>query len=123
MSEGRGGDAFELLRRAVIAFRDERDWAQFHNPKDLAMGLSIEAAELAELFLWKRPAEAEDALADPAFRSRLADELADVQVYLLYLADAAGLSLPAAVRDKMRKNAEKYPVDRAKGSAAKYTEL
>lgn len=116
-------DAFAELQRAAVRFRDERDWAQFHNPKDLALGLSIEAAELAELFLWKTAGEAEAALRDPALKQRLAEELADVQIYLLYLAEAAGLSLPDAVRAKIEANGRKYPVEKSKGSAAKYTEL
>ena len=113
---------FEALRQAAIRFRDERDWAQFHNPKDLAMGLSIEAAELAELFLWKTTDEAREALADEDLRARLADEIADVQIFLLYLADAAGIDLPQAVREKIAKNAAKYPVAKSRGSAAKYTD-
>lgn len=121
MSEGR--DVFSELMRAAIRFRDERDWAQFHDPKDLALGLSIEAAELAELFLWKRPGESEAALSEAPFRQRLAEELADVQIFLLYLAHAADLDLPEAVRAKLAINARKYPVDRARGNATKYKDL
>lgn len=116
-------DAFDELRDAALRFRDERDWAQFHTPKDLAMGLSIEAAELCELFLWKGPDESREALEDEDFRRRVAHELADVQVFLLYLAHATGVSLPDAVRDKLRLNAEKYPADKARGVAKKWNEL
>lgn len=111
------------LCAAAIRFRDERDWAQFHSPKNLALGLSIEAAELAELFLWRTDAESRADLDEPEFRERLSHELADVLVYLLYLANDAGLDLAEAVRAKLALNAEKYPVERAKGSAKKYTEL
>ncbi len=113
----------EELQREAIAFRDAREWAQFHAPKNLVLGLGIEAAELGELFLWKTDEEARAALADPVFRERVADEIADVQVFLLYLADAAGIPIGEAVRAKLRKNADKYPVEKARGSAKKYTEL
>lgn len=116
-------DSIRELQQAVIAFRDERDWAQFHLPKDLALGLSVEAGELAELFLWKSKAEVETALQEQKFRTRLADEMADVLVFLLYLAGASNIDLGAAVQNKVKKNAEKYPVEKARGSAAKYTEL
>lgn len=116
-------DAFAALLREAVRFRDDRDWAQFHNPKDLALGLSIEAAELAELFLWKSPEEARAALADETLRTRLAEEMADVQIFLLYLSEASGIDLPDAVREKLKKNGLKYPVERSRGSARKYTDL
>ncbi|GAB4408841.1 MAG: nucleotide pyrophosphohydrolase [Bacteroidia bacterium] len=98
---------------ALAAFRDARDWGQFHNAKDLA--LSIEAAELNELFLWKSP----DA-ADPA---RLKEELADVFAYALLLADRLGFDVRQIVLDKLELNAAKYPIDKARGSARKYDAL
>ena len=101
----------EQLRK----FRDERDWAQFHNAKDLALALNIEAGELLELFLWKR---AEDADAD-----RIKEELADVLAYAFMLADKYGLNVAQIMQDKLAKNKQKYPVDKAKGSAKKYNEL
>jgi dCTP diphosphatase len=117
-------DTLSSLQEAALRFRDERDWAKFHTPKDLALGLTIEAGELAELFLWKTPAQADAALREDAeFRRRLGEELADVQIFLLYLARAGGLDLGAAVRAKLAANAAKYPVEKARGSAAKYTEL
>lgn len=103
------------LIEALRQFRDERDWAQFHNGKDLALALSIEASELLELFLWK---PAEDA--DPA---KLREELADVFAYALLLADKYGLDVGQIVLDKIEKNRQKYPVEKAKGSAKKYHEL
>ena len=117
-------DTLAALQAAAIRFRDEREWAQFHTPKDLALGLTIEAGELAELFLWKTREESNAAMrGDLDFRRRLAEELADVQIYLLYLAQAGGFDLADAVRNKLAINAAKYPVDKARGSTAKYTEL
>jgi dCTP diphosphatase len=116
-------DSLQELCDLVLRFRDERDWAQFHQPKDLVAGLQIEAAELAELFLWKTPAAVEAEMLDEEFRERLADELADVQTFLLYLAHACQVDLAQAVRAKLAKNAQKYPVEKARGSAKKYDQL
>ena len=103
------------LQREALAFRDERDWAQFHNAKDLAAGLSIEASELLECFLWKDAKSA-----DPA---KLREELADVIVYALLLAHEAQIDIPQAVRAKLALNALKYPVDKAKGRGDKHDNL
>ena len=108
-------NTIDSLMREVVAFRDERDWKQFHNGKDLALGLSIEAAELNELFLWKK---AEDVDVE-----KLKEELADVMNYVLLMADAFSLDLAEIVRQKIKMNAQKYPVDKAKGKATKYTDL
>jgi NTP pyrophosphatase (non-canonical NTP hydrolase) len=99
----------------VRKFRDERDWAQFHNAKDLAAGLSIEAAELLEQFLWKQPKEA-----DPA---KVQAELADVLIFALLLAHEQKIDLTQAITQKLAENAAKYPVEKAKGRATKYDEL
>jgi NTP pyrophosphatase (non-canonical NTP hydrolase) len=107
-------DVDQLIRK-ILEFRDKRNWAQFHNPKDLALGLSIEAAELNELFLWKKPEEA-----DPA---RVREELADVLIFVLLLLEKYGLNLEEIVREKLAANEEKYPADKARNSAAKYTDL
>lgn len=96
-------------------FRDDRDWQQFHNPKDLAAALSIEASELLEVFLWKTPEEADI--------DRVKEELADVLAYALLLSDSYGFDIQEIILDKIRKNEQKYPVGKAKGSAKKYTEL
>lgn len=104
-------DVMERLRQ----FRDDRDWKQFHNPKDLAVALSIEASELLEAFLWKTPEEADV--------EKVKEELADVLSYALLLADAYGLDTKEIVLDKIERNEAKYPVDKAKGNARKYTEL
>jgi NTP pyrophosphatase (non-canonical NTP hydrolase) len=103
------------LQKEAIAFRDARDWAQFHNAKDLAAGLSIEASELLECFLWKDAKSA-----DPA---KIREELADVLVYALLLAHEAKIDIPSAVRSKLAQNALKYPVEKARGRADKYDQL
>ncbi len=105
----------KTLINKIVKFRDERDWGQFHNSKDLALALSVEASELLELFLWKKN---EDFNVD-----KLKDELADVLMYALLLADKNNLDIHQIVLDKIKKNAEKYPVDKAKGNATKYNEL
>jgi NTP pyrophosphatase (non-canonical NTP hydrolase) len=96
-------------------FRDERDWAQFHDSKNLALALSIEAAELNELFLWKKDAESE-----AVDKQRLREELADVFAYALMLAGRHGLNVSQIIKDKIALNAKKYPVESSRGSSAKY---
>jgi NTP pyrophosphatase (non-canonical NTP hydrolase) len=103
------------LQKAALAFRDQRDWAQFHNAKDLAVGLSIEASELLECFLWKNPQAADS--------EKIREELADVLVYALLLAHEVKIDISSAVHDKLAKNAIKYPVSKAKGRADKYDQL
>ena len=112
----------ELLRlqEAVLAFRDERDWKQFHTLKNLAAGLAIEAGELQELLLWKTDPQALR-FAQEDGRESLQDELADCMIYILYLSEALGLDLNEAVLSKLSKNAKKYPADQARGRADKYT--
>lgn len=105
----------ETLTQELVRFRNERDWEQFHNPKDLAMAISIEAGELLELFLWKDPKEAN--------LEKVKEELADVLAYALLLADKYQLDVKQIVLDKIKQNGEKYPVEKAKGSAKKYNEL
>ena len=107
----------ETIRR-VIQFRDNRDWRQFHTPKDLAISLSLEAAELLEVFQWSgTDLECRDKL------DRIREELADVLSYCVLMADVCGLDLDEILNAKVDKNAAKYPVEKARGSAAKYTEL
>jgi dCTP diphosphatase len=113
----------EDLVQAVLRFRDEREWRQFHNPKDLAISITLEAAELLEQFQWKRPDEVDALLADAASRQRMGEEMADVLILLISLADATGIDLAAAAEAKLAENARKYPVDRARGSAKKYDQL
>lgn len=111
------------LVKAVLTFRDQRDWKQFHNPKDLAISISLEAAELLEHFQWKSAGEVEALLKAEDNRRRLGEEMADMLLLLVSLADVVGLDLVAAAWAKLRENAVKYPVERAKGSAKKYDEL
>ena len=112
--------AYEDLRRQLRAFVDERDWDAFHTPKDLAMSVAIEAGELMELFQW-RDLQAADVTAED--RRRIGEELADVVLYSMLLADKAGIDLLDAVGNKLAQNAAKYPAERARGRADKYDKL
>lgn len=111
------------LQAEAVRFRDERDWAQFHNAKELAINLCIEAAELLELTQWHPPQAIAARLDTPAGGEAFADELSDVLLTVLLLADDRGLDLAAAYRRKLEKNRAKYPVDKARGSAEKYDRL
>jgi NTP pyrophosphatase (non-canonical NTP hydrolase) len=99
----------------LTQFRDERDWSQFHNPKDLAIAINVEAGELLEIFLWKDPAEVK--------KEKVREELADVFAFAFFLAEKYGFDVKQMVMDKMEANARKYPVDKSKGTAKKYNEL
>lgn len=107
----------EQLKNAVIAFADERDWAQYHSPKNLAMGLAIEAAELMEHFLWKTQAESES----PEEPNAVEGELADVFIFTLNLAARLKIDLAACTERKLKENARKYPADLVHGKAHKHT--
>ena len=107
----------ETIQR-VICFRDDRDWRQFHTPKDLAISMSLEAAELLELFQWSGTD-----LECTEKREKLREELADVLSYCILMADVCGLDLDEIMNEKITKNEAKYPVEKARGNAAKYTEL
>ncbi len=111
----------DTLKQQLLAFRRERDWEQFHNPKDIAISLSIEAAELLEWFQWRTLDEIQTMLVSDK-RQALEDEIADVAVYLTYLCHDLQIDLPAVIRRKMQKNAAKYPKDLVKGRADKYNE-
>ena len=102
----------------VLKFRDDRNWRQFHNPKDLAISVSLEAAELLEIFQWSA-----DDLVCADKLDKIREELADVLCYSVLLADRCGLDMDEIIREKMKRNAEKYPVEIAYGNKAKYTEL
>jgi NTP pyrophosphatase (non-canonical NTP hydrolase) len=108
---------------AVCRFRDERDWAQFHTPKNLAAATAIEAAELQERFLWQTDAEVDRDLADAAKKAGVADEIADVVMFAMLLADRLGIDLAEAVTAKLAANERKYPIALARGNARKYTEF
>ena len=111
------------LKTRVLAFVRERDWEQFHTPKNLSMALAAESGELMEHFLWATPEQSRAIALEPAKRSKIADELADVVIYALEFANMTGLDLSAAIEAKMASNAKKYPIEKAKGRAEKYTEL
>ena len=113
--------SINALTEKIVAFRDARDWKQFHNPKDLAAGLANEAAELQEIFLWKKPDEVEEAVSQK--REHISDELADITYYALLLAHDLNIDLSQALTAKLVKNAAKYPIEKAKGSHVKYDEL
>jgi NTP pyrophosphatase (non-canonical NTP hydrolase) len=106
------------LIEALVKFRDERDWSQFHDSKNLATAISIEAAELNEVFLWKDVKASEE-----VDKEKIKEELADVFAYALLLAEKHNLDVKQIVLDKTERNAQKYPVEKAKGSAKKYNEL
>ncbi|NNC89226.1 MAG: nucleotide pyrophosphohydrolase [Akkermansiaceae bacterium] len=110
----------EEITGRIRAFRDERDWAQFHNPKDMAIAISVEASELLEHFLWKSPPEVEQRLV--THREDIEDEIADIAIYLAELADNLGIDLLAAMERKIAKNAARYPAAQVRGSALKYDE-
>mgnify|MGYP000438576599 FL=1 len=113
-------DSLEGLKLAMRKFADERDWNQFHSPKNLAMALSGEAGELIECFQWLTEDQSSD-LTD-AQRAAVADEIADVQLYLVRLADKVGVDIGAAVEQKIKKNEAKYPAEKVRGSAKKYSD-
>jgi dCTP diphosphatase len=109
------------LQQQLRDFARERDWEQFHSPKNLSMALTVEAGELQELFQWLT--EAQSAAPDARLKQRAAEEIADVFLYLCRLADVLGIDLAQAAKAKLASNAERYPVDKARGSALKHTEL
>jgi dCTP diphosphatase len=114
-------ESLQCLREALRQFAFERDWDQFHFPKNLAIALSVEAAELLEHFQWMP--EADSAALDEPTRAKVREEMADVLLYLIRLADKLNIDLPGAAVEKMRVNAAKYPVDKSRGTSKKYTEL
>ena len=105
----------EELQQKIVQFTEDRDWDQFHNPKDLAIALSVEASELLEAFIWKKPEEAKI--------EKVKEELADVFNYAILIANKYNLDIKQIVLDKLARNAEKYPVEKAKGNAKKYNEF
>lgn len=111
----------EQILAMIRKFRDDRDWMQFHDPKNLAVSLMIEAAELLEHFQWKEREEVEKYVI--SHKEEISDEIADVAVYLAELADNLGIDLLKAMENKLEKNAKKYPVEKARGRAVKYNKL
>lgn len=114
-------DTIESLTAEIRAFRDARDWLAFHNPKELAVAITAEAGELLQHFVWQDPAQSEQRVRER--REELASEMADIAILLLEMADNCQISLAGAIRSKLAKNDERYPVAKAKGSNKKYNEL
>ena len=114
---------FAELKSRVLAFARERDWEQFHAPKNLSMALAAEAGELMEHFLWATSEASRMIARDPVKRQKIEEELADVVIYALEFANMTGINLAAVIETKMAANAKKYPVEKAKGRSEKYTEL
>ncbi len=110
----------KAIQEKLEAFAEERDWNQFHSPKNLAMALSVEVSELLEHFQWLT--QQQSANLDPKTLETVATEIADIQIYLLRLADKLGIDIESAIHLKMQDNKRKYPADQVRGSAAKYTE-
>jgi dCTP diphosphatase len=111
------------LKARVLAFARERDWEQFHAPKNLSMALAAEAGELMEHFLWATPEQSQAVVRDAVKRRKIEDELADVVIYALEFANMTGIDVAAAIERKMVENAKKYPVEKSRGRSDKYTEL
>ncbi len=110
----------EDITEKIREFRDERDWAKFHNPKDMAIAISIEASELLEHFLWKSPDEVQNRIKEK--RDDVESEIADIGIYLTELADNLEIDLLAAMEKKIAINAKRYPIKQVKGSSKKYSE-
>ncbi len=111
------------IKERILAFAKERDWEQFHAPKNLSMALAAEAGELMEHFLWATSEASRDVVKDPAKRAKIEEELSDVIIYALEFANMTGIDVAKAIEKKMAANAAKYPVEKAKGRSDKYTEL
>jgi len=111
------------LKASVLAFAEERDWIQFHSPKNLSMALAAEAAELMEHFLWSGSEASRDTVHQESRRQEIREELADILIFAMEFANVSGIDLTEAIKEKMVLNASKYPVEKARGRSAKYTEL
>lgn len=121
MSTDRSTDSIEQLQSGIRRFAEDRDWQPFHTPKNLVMALTVEAAELMEHFQWATPEQSQSP--DPVKLAEIGEEMSDVLIYLVRLADVLELDLLAAARAKLIHNGQKYPVDQARGNARKYTEF
>lgn len=111
------------IKAKVLAFARERDWEQFHSPKNLSMAISAEAAELMEHFLWQSSEQSLEDMSTSDLREPVEEELADIMIFAIEFANVAGIDLSEVIERKMRRNAEKYPVEKARGRSVKYTKL
>ncbi len=116
-------DGLQALTKKILAFRDERDWEQFHTPRNIAAALAVEVGELQEAFLWKNDKEVQKLLETTGGVEKVREEVADVMIYCLLLAHACGIDPEAAIHAKIAINAEKYPVNLARSKALKYSDL
>ena len=114
-------DSIAHLTREIMAFRDARDWKQFHNPKEMAVAITAEAGELLQHFVWQNPAQSETRVTER--KGELESEMADIAILLFEMAESCGVDLAEAMRAKLARNELRYPVDKAKGSNKKYNEL
>ncbi len=114
---------FESILKKIKKFRDQRDWKKFHNPKDMAEAISIESSELLELFLWKTKEESLKFAKVKKNKEEISDEVADIMAFLIEFCDNSGIDIEKAIESKLQKNAKKYPVNKSKGVATKYTKL
>ncbi|MGB0743298.1 MAG: nucleotide pyrophosphohydrolase [Opitutales bacterium] len=113
----------QQIKDKVLAFAKERDWEQFHSPKNLSMAIAAEAAELMEHFLWSSPEKSQTDMEEEKLRAKVEEELADIFIFAIEFANVTGIDLSATIEEKMKRNAEKYPVEKARGRSDKYTDL
>jgi NTP pyrophosphatase (non-canonical NTP hydrolase) len=113
----------DSFQKVISNFARERDWEQFHTPKNLSMALSVEASELVEIFQWVTAEQSQNIKNIPEIKHAAAEEIADILTYLLRISDLLEIDIPTSLEQKIEKNGEKYPIDKAKGNAKKYTEL
>lgn len=111
------------IKDKVLAFAKERDWEQFHSPKNLSMAIAAEAAELMEHFLWQSADQSREDVDGEKLRAKVEEELADIFIFAIEFANVTGIDISAIIEAKMKRNAEKYPVEKAKGRSDKYTDL
>jgi dCTP diphosphatase len=121
--KGATSSDIKAITSRLREFADERDWGKFHTPKNLVMALTGEVGELSELFQWLGPKDVGKLIQDPVFMGKVRDEIADVAAYIFRLSDVLDIDLGQAMQKKIDKNAQKYPVEKAKGHARKYSEL
>lgn len=113
----------EKINAEVTKFISDRDWDQFHSIKNLSMALSVETSELVEIFQWLKESDSNEVSSNPKLKTKVEEEIADIFIYLMRIAIKSGVDIEESVLKKIRKNSEKYPVEKAKGSSQKYTDF